>query len=84
MFQVAREVDKLALEEAGYLNCVSVPHVPHGAQTKAIDKKSKSEVCNLSFIFLFEIPEVVIAYDICVYDITVLIFIDLFLYCIIG
>lgn len=40
---VGRELDKLALEEAGLYNCVSVPDVPSNLRTKASERKSKIE-----------------------------------------
>eukprot|EP00250_Pteridium_aquilinum_P035570 c9670_g1_i1 orf=143-2269(+) len=40
---VGQELDKLALEEAGILNCVSVPDVPDNVRTKASDRRRKTE-----------------------------------------
>lgn len=48
---VGRELDKLALEEAGILNCVSVPDVPDGVRLKAPDKKSKTEDKNYEYLW---------------------------------
>lgn len=48
---VGRELDKLALEEAGILNCVSVPDVPDGVRLKASDKKYKTEDKNYEYLW---------------------------------
>ncbi|KAH6558315.1 hypothetical protein KP509_1Z069600 [Ceratopteris richardii] len=39
---VAHEMDKLALEEAGFLNCVSIPDVPHRTKSP-LERRRKTE-----------------------------------------
>ncbi|KAI5081943.1 hypothetical protein GOP47_0001686 [Adiantum capillus-veneris] len=48
---VGHELDKLALEEAGFLNCVSVPDLPHcNPQVKSLERKSKIQDKNFEYL----------------------------------